>query len=180
MTGRYYLIVPVYPARVVTWERPWQTKAIESRYQEQLKGCWHRFRVLCRSLHSDGLTYQVKFNLNAEEPHVLITASGKAKPAKRQNAWARPATLGQPVSPKRCRQEIAAREFYLPENREGRGWRVPKIGNGYAYHLADLAEEHLRAEIEFWRELELLSGQREHFKPGLTDETINADDEVAA
>ena len=36
-----------------------------------------------------------------------------------------------------------------------------------------------KADVEFWRELELLSGQREHFKPGRTDETANADDEVA-
>ena len=41
-------------------------------------------------------------------------------------------------------------------------------------------EEHLRAELDYWRELELLSGQREHFKPGRTDESANADDEVAA
>ena len=43
-----------------------------------------------------------------------------------------------------------------------------------------MAEETLRAEFEFWREMELLSGQREHFKPGRTDETAYADDEVAA
>jgi hypothetical protein len=43
-----------------------------------------------------------------------------------------------------------------------------------------MGEEHLRAELEYWRELELLSGQREHFKPGRTDENAYADDEVAA
>jgi hypothetical protein len=43
-----------------------------------------------------------------------------------------------------------------------------------------MAEELIRAEAEYWREMELLSGQREHFKPGLTDETRCADDEVAA
>jgi hypothetical protein len=43
-----------------------------------------------------------------------------------------------------------------------------------------MAEEQLRAELEYWRELELLSGQREHFKPGRTDETARLDDEVAA
>ena len=178
MTGRYYLIVPLYPARNVTFERPWQTKAIEGRYQEQLKGCWHRFHALCRSLHSDGLQYSVEFNLIADEPHVLITASGKAKPARRPKA--QPLTLPQPVSLKRCRQEIDAREFYLPEHHDKRGCRSPKIGNTYAYHLVNVAEEHLRAEIEYWRELELLSGQREHFKPGLADEIACADDEVAA
>jgi len=44
--------------------------------------------------------------------------------------------------------------------------------------LAEMAEEQLRAELEYWRELELISGQREHFKPGLTDETLYVDDEV--
>jgi hypothetical protein len=43
-----------------------------------------------------------------------------------------------------------------------------------------MAEEHLRAEWEFWRELEILSGQREHFKPGLSADTRSYDDEVAA
>jgi hypothetical protein len=41
-----------------------------------------------------------------------------------------------------------------------------------------MAEEQLRAELEYWRELELLNRQREHFKPGRTDETAYADDEV--
>jgi hypothetical protein len=36
------------------------------------------------------------------------------------------------------------------------------------------------AEYQYWRELEALSGQRERWKPGLTDETMYADDEVAA
>ena len=43
-----------------------------------------------------------------------------------------------------------------------------------------MAEEYVRADMEFWRELESLSGQRQHFKPGRTDETAVADDEVAA
>jgi hypothetical protein len=43
-----------------------------------------------------------------------------------------------------------------------------------------MAEEFLRGEAEYWRDLELLSGQRQHFKPGLNDETRTSDDEVAA
>jgi hypothetical protein len=43
-----------------------------------------------------------------------------------------------------------------------------------------MAEEQLRAELEYWRELELFSGQRQHFKPGRTDENQWADDGVAA
>ena len=43
-----------------------------------------------------------------------------------------------------------------------------------------MAEDRLRAELEYWQELEKLNRQREHFKPGRTDETAKADDEVAA
>jgi hypothetical protein len=46
--------------------------------------------------------------------------------------------------------------------------------------LSQMADEFLRAERDFWRELELLSRQRDHFKPGRTDETAREDDEVAA
>jgi hypothetical protein len=35
------------------------------------------------------------------------------------------------------------------------------------------------AEYQYWRELEALSGQREKWKPGLTDGTFYADDEVS-
>jgi hypothetical protein len=77
MTGRYYLNVPRYPARNVSFERSWQTRAIEGNYERDTKACWHRFHVLCASLHEDGLNYDVQFNLNGENPHVLITASGR-------------------------------------------------------------------------------------------------------
>jgi hypothetical protein len=43
-----------------------------------------------------------------------------------------------------------------------------------------MAEEFLRAEAEYWRDMELLSGQRDHFKPGLTDETGYVPEEVSA
>jgi hypothetical protein len=43
-----------------------------------------------------------------------------------------------------------------------------------------MAEEELRADMEYWHELEMLSGQRQHFRPGRTDETANLDDQVAA
>jgi len=53
-------------------------------------------------------------------------------------------------------------------------------GQARYQQLSQMAETHLRAELEHWRELEFLSGQREHFKPGRTDETAHADDEVEA
>jgi hypothetical protein len=82
----------------------------------------------------------------------------------------------------RCRERAQEAAWFLTENRERRNantthWRT-RAGR-YA-ELNAMAEDYLRAEVEFWRELELLSGQREHFKPGRTDETANLDDEVAA
>lgn len=53
-------------------------------------------------------------------------------------------------------------------------------GRARYQQLSQVAEKHLRAELEYWRELEFLSGQREDFKPGRTDETAHADDEVEA
>ena len=90
--------------------------------------------------------------------------------------------LPPPIPAQRCRDRAIKVEWFLPENRERR-----KDGTAYwAKHqaryqeLSALAEGLLRAELEYWRELELLNGQRARFKPGLTDETAYADDEVAA
>ncbi|PYT22255.1 MAG: hypothetical protein DMG58_30495 [Acidobacteria bacterium] len=90
--------------------------------------------------------------------------------------------LPPPISVQRCRDRAVQVEWFLPENAGQRNsntsfWR--RRQNRYQ-ELSQMAEEHLRAELEYWRELELLSTQREHFKPGLTDEMANADDEVAA
>src|SRR6266446_2760205 len=41
---------------------------------------WHKFVAVCRSLDRDGLTYDVQFNLTGDNPHVVITACGTAKP----------------------------------------------------------------------------------------------------
>ena len=82
----------------------------------------------------------------------------------------------------RCRERALEAESFLPENRERRKDGTAYWGKHRARYqeLSQLAEEFLRAEAEYWRELELLSGQRDHFKPGRTDETAYADDEVAA
>jgi hypothetical protein len=70
--------------------------------------------------------------------------------------------------------------WFLPENRERRNNTTPYWNKRQERYqeLAGMAEETLRAELEYWRELEALSGQREHFKPGRTNETGYADDEV--
>ena len=70
--------------------------------------------------------------------------------------------------------------WFLPENAGRRNSNTPHWNRRQERYqeLAGMAEEHLRAELEYWRELELLGGQREHFKPGRTDENALADDEV--
>jgi hypothetical protein len=122
----------------------------------------------------------VQINLTVDNPHVLITASGTAK--SRKQAVRRPLTLPVPVPAQRCYERALEVEWFLPENAGKRNnhtsyWRTRQTRY---QELSQLAEEHLRAELEYWRELELLSKQREHFKPGLTDETAYTDDEVAA
>jgi len=164
MTGRYLIYTPV------------QSGPNEKRFD----AAWRRFAEVCRSLHRDGLTYTVQLNLNDANPHVLITANGQAKPRKHTGAHRVP--LPPPVPVQRCRERALEAAWFLPENRERRNnqtsyWR--KRQSRYQ-ELSAMAEELLRAELEYWRELELLSGQREHFKPGLTDEVAHADDEVAA
>jgi hypothetical protein len=141
---------------------------------------WKRFAEICRSLHRDGLEYSVQLNFTDARPHVLILASGTAKP--RKQSAPRHVALPQPVPAQRCKDRALEAAWFLPENLARRNnntthWR--KHQDRYQ-ELAGMAEETLRAELEFWREMELLSGQREHFKPGRTDETAYADDEVAA
>jgi hypothetical protein len=164
MTGRYLIYTP---------RESW----LDAR---QFDIAWHKFVALCRSLDGDGLGYDVRFNLTSNRPHVLIMASGTAKHHKRP--MARLIALPPPIPPQRCRERALEVEWFLPENRERRNsnttyWRMR---HARYQELSQMAEEHLRGELEYWRELELLSGQRAHFKPGLTDETAYQDDEVAA
>jgi len=164
MRGRYMIYTPVESVRD----------------EKRFDASWRRFAEICRSLHRDGLDYTVTLNLADPKPHVLITASGTAKPRKQSTAHA--FHLPMPVSVQKCRERAMEAEWFLPENRERR-----KDGTAYwARHsvryqeLSAMAEEFLRAEAEFWRELETVSGLRAKFKPGLTDETAYGDDEVAA
>jgi hypothetical protein len=164
MRGRYLIYTPV-----------------ESAHDDRrFDAAWRRFAEICRSLHRDGLSYGVRFNLGDARPHVIITASGTATPRKPSIARRQP--LPPPIPPARCRERAQEAAWFLPENRERRNANTTHWRNRAGRHaeLSEMAEEHLRAELEYWRELELLSGQREHFKPGRTDETARLDDEVAA
>ena len=164
MTGRYLICTPVESARD------------EKRFDK----AWRKFAEICRSLNRDGVSYNVQLNLTGDNPHVLITASGTAK--ARKHAAASHLILPPPIPVQRCRERALEVEWFLPENRERRNSNTPYWRTRQARYqeLGGMAEEHLRAELEYWRELEALSGQREHFKPGRTDDTAVADDEVAA
>jgi hypothetical protein len=164
MTGRYLIYTPVESVRD----------------EKRFDAAWRKFAEVCRSLHRDGLDYSVQLNFTAATPHLLILACGTAKP--RRHPAARAFTLPAPVPAQRCRDRALEAEWFLPENRERRKDGTAYWGKHQARYqeLSKMAEEFLRAEAEYWRELELLSGQREHFKPGRTDETAHADDEVAA
>jgi hypothetical protein len=168
MTGRYLIYTPL------------ESRPNGCRNAWRFERNWHTFVAVCESLHRDGLSYQVQFNLIDGSPHVLITASGTAK-AKRQPG-PRCLPLPPPVPAQRCRDRVLEVEWFLPENLGRRNIHTSYWGRRQARYseLSQMAEEHLRAELEYWRELELLSGQRERFKPGRTDETASADDEVAA
>jgi hypothetical protein len=164
MTGRYLIYTP----------------AVSVRDEKRFDTAWRRFAEVCRSLHRDGLRYSVQFNLTNLRPHVLITASGTAKP--RKQTAARHLTSGPPIPAQRCRDRALEASWFLPENRERR-----KDGTAYwrkhqarYQELSQMTEEYLREDMAFWRELEFLSGQRQHFKPGRTDEMATADDGVAA
>ena len=164
MTGRYLIYTPVESARD------------EKRFD---KG-WRKFATICRSLHRDGLTYDLQLSLTGTRPHVLITACGTAK--ARKHSAARHVILPPPIPLKRCHDRALEMAWFLPENltRRNNGTSYWRARQERYQELAGMAEGHLRAELEYWRELELLSGQREHFKPGRTDETAYADDEVRA
>jgi hypothetical protein len=164
MTGRYLICTPV------------ESGANERRFDQ----AWRRFAEVCRSLDRDGLSYSVQLNLAGDNPHVLIVARGTAKPRRQ------PVTchliLPPPVPAQRSRERALEVAWLLPENLTRRNNQTAYWGKRQERYqeLSGMAEEHLRAELEYWRQLEALSRRREHFKPGRTDETACADDEVAA
>ena len=168
MTGRYLIYTPL------------GATPRGGRNGQRSQKNWHTFVEVCRSLHRDGLSYSVQLNLTDANPHVLITASGRAK--LRKHSGSRTLPLPPPIRARCCRDRALEVEWFLPENLGRRNNHTSHWSRRQArYHeLSQMAEEHLRAELEYWRELELLSGQREHFKPNRTDETAYGDDEVAA
>ena len=166
MTGRYWINL-----------NSWRTWEPEKRTAKR----WSLFVNTCRLLANDHLDYQVTFSLDGDNPHILITAWGTPTPRRKPNATPRH-VMPQPLKPEVCGVRTKEAEWFLPENRERRNGHTTywRYRSGRYTELNAMAEEQLRAELDYWREMELLSGQRQHFKPGLTDETQWADDEVAA
>ena len=168
MTGRYLIYTPL------------EAGPNGSQDGRRFHKNWHTFAEVCRSLHRDGLSYSMQLSLACDTPQVLVTASGTAKPRKHPASRSLP--LPPPMPARCCRDRALEVEWFLPENAARRNKYTSYWGRRRARYqqLSQMGEEHLRAELEYWRELELLSGQREHFKPGRTDENAYADDEVAA
>jgi hypothetical protein len=170
MNGRYKITLP--PLLGNGLPRRWET-------EKRTAKPWHLFVETCRSLAADGLEYAVVFAITGDNPHLLITAWGDAVP-KRKPHSPRRLVLPSRVKPEQCAVHAQEAEWFLPESRTRRNantthWRGR---TGRYAELNAMAEEELRADVEFWRELELLSGQREHFKPGRTHETSVLDDSV--
>ena len=163
MTGRYLINTPVESARD----------------EKRFDATWRKFVAVCRSLHADGLSYTVELNLTGANPHVLITASGTATPRKLRAVTHR---LPPPVPVQRCKDRALEASWFLPENATRRNSATSYWGKHQERYreLSGMAEDLLRVEFEYWQELESLNRQREHFKPGRTDETAYQDDEVAA
>ena len=142
---------------------------------------WSIFVHTCESLAAEGLDYAVTFALAGDDPHILIAASGTATRKRRQPTGPRFGMV-QPVKSQECATRALEAAWFLPENATKRNSNTTHWKRRCARYaeLNAMAEDQLRAEVEFWRELELLSGQREHFKPGLSERPAWEDDEVAA
>lgn len=145
------------------------------------KRAWHTFAEVCRSLHRDGLTYDVHLNVAYDRPHILIIATGTPIQRKCSTSEIRYRSVPA-LRSTACQTRALEVEWFLPENQSRRNTQTSHWRNHRARYeeLSAMTDEHLRAELEYWRELELLSGQRQHFKPGLAEGDVAADDEVAA
>ncbi len=105
MTGRYLIYTPLECQPRVFYEG--------RRFLRN----WHVFVETCRSLHRDGLDYSVEFNLTGANPHVQITAHGKAKPC--QKPVQRRSTLPPPVPAQRCHEQVREVQWFI-RKRQGK------------------------------------------------------------
>ena len=75
---------------------------------------WSVFVHTCESLAADGLDYAVTFALAADDPHILITASGTVTRKRRQVGPCH--GMVHPVKPQECTVRALEAEWFLPEN----------------------------------------------------------------
>lgn len=144
MTGRYR--ISTLPLLRDGIPRTWESDRRTARR-------WHVFAETCRSLAADGLDYAVTLMLTGTDPHILITASGKATRKRRPTPLPKHGTV-QPVKATQCAIHAQEAEWFLPENRDRRNsntthWRTRA---GRCAELNAMAEDQLRAELEYWRE----------------------------
>src|SRR5580704_17299118 len=136
MTGRYKI-------NLNSW-RTWEA--------EKRTACrWSLFIKTCRLLANDHLDYEVMFTLGGNDPHILITAWGTPVRERKPNATPRH-IMPQPLKADVCAVRSQEVEWFLPENRQRRNnhttyWR--RRSGRYA-ELNAMAEEQLRAELEYW------------------------------
>src|SRR2546423_1067857 len=89
------------------------TPVESTRDEKRFDTAWSKFAEVCRSLNRDGLHYEVQLNLTGAYPHVLVTASGTAKPRK---ISAHRLSLPLPVPAQRCKDRALEASWFLPEN----------------------------------------------------------------
>ena len=183
MNGRYRIPLGT-PAIKVPYRIRTATAAaalIQQESERIFRRRWSNFVHTCESLAADGLTYFVSFVLSGDDPHIVTTAAGKVRRKRRQPMGPRIGMV-QTVKVVNCATHALEAAWFLPENATKRNANTThwKRRTERYSELNTMAEEQLRAEVQYWRELELLSGRREHFKPGLRHENRYQDDEVAA
>lgn len=170
MTGKYRIDLYVKDTRLTAGVR---AEIVAKR--------WSTFVATCESLHRDGLSYSVEFcYFDTQFPVIRILAAGTY--AKRRRSNSKPSILPPPVPQAVAKQRADFAEFFVegkhrsyphgPKKHKAQYWELSKI--------AQQGREFIEAELAYWRELELLSGQRQHNKPGKTADNQYADDGIAA
>ncbi len=162
MTGRYLIFTPV------------QSASNELRFAK----AWRLLVRTCMSLNRDQLSYSVEWNLSTDQPHALITASGTAKP--RTGPAMRPKAVGRRRMHQQCQSRKRECEWILNAQRDDDHASYWRRRHARYKELSEMGEEILRAELDFWRELEALSGQRQRFPPGRAVALMPDDDQASA
>jgi hypothetical protein len=173
MNGIYKINLDGFVDGPVCWNH--RTRAYVPSNERDLQRAWHVFVATCESLNRDGLDYDVQFNLACAHPYIVIKASGVSnrvyKPATTR-------TCTTPLTHEQCKKRLDAVERFTTGRMRAYGRESSKYNE--LSNIAEWGPDFIEAELDFWREMEALSGQRQHNKPGMTDETIYADDEVLA